>query len=528
MQAPWAAAPAGWRRRVVAMGFFATGLWFTDNNDTSMHCSLQYLGEGSGRSPATRFFRPRTPLRAALARVLGGALLGMAVQGVCQAQTFAPLLELARSNEPAYLGVKTNLEAAKARTGQAIGALLPQVSITASTNANHREYHTRDSPILPAEDRYNSHSAQVSVTQPLWRYASIAGWQQAAAVEAQVTHQMAAADQELVVRLATAWLDLLAARDQVLFASRQVAAAERQWEVAYRGSDMGMTSAPQAAEARARFDQARSDALAADTDAQLKRAALEQMVGPLREMSPPFLRDDVELADPGGMALERWLAAVDTGNGNIRAALEAYEAAGAEVRKQQAGHQPTLDLVGSYGKNSQAVGGFPGQSGYDIKLGNIGLQLNVPIFSGGAQSAKVDEALAQKEKARLDIETARRAAVLAAKQAWFGWQAGAARAVAGQQALRAAQAALQVARMGAERGLKTDLDVLQADQQWHGAQRDWRKGRYEQLAANLKLKAAAGVLAAEDVTALDALFVPSPPGTEPARAGTVAARGEEI
>jgi outer membrane protein len=267
--------------------------------------------------------------------------------------------------------------------------------------------------------------------------------------------------------------------------------------------------------------------MTAETEAQIKLASLEQLVGALKDFKAPRMIDDAVLADLSGDKLVPWVQTLETGNPAIRAALQAFEAADAEVRKQLAGHQLTLDLVGTYGKNSQAIGGFPGQAGYDIKQNSIGLQLNIPIYSGGTQSAKVVEAVAMREKARLDIEAARRAASLAAKQAWFGWQAAYVRAQAGRQAVTAAQAALRAARMGRDQGLKMELDVLQAEQQLRAAERDLRKGRYDQVAAHVKLKAVAGRLTVGDVAALDRLFVafgeeargplPSIPPADPVR-----------
>lgn len=434
-------------------------------------------------------------------------IFAMIVAMPCPAQTLSALLDLARSSEPTYLGAKTNVQAAKARTDQAFGALLPQISASANTNANDRSYHTRIDDTPTADDRYNSNSAQLTITQPLWRYASIAGLQQAEAAALQAEQQLAGTEQDLSAKLVSAWFDVLAARDTVAFAAQQEAATSKQWEIARRGLELGTGGLPQAEDARAKYDQARAEAMTAATDVQLKRASLEQLVGALKDFKPPRMIEDAVLADLGGDTLDHWLQALDTGNPGIRAALHAFAAADAEVRKQLAGHQPTLDLVGTYGKNSQAVGGFPGQAGYDIKQNSIGLQLNIPIYSGGTQSAKVAEAVATREKARLDIEAARRAATLAAKQAWFGWQAARVRTQAGQQAVKAAQAALQAARTGRDTGLKMELDVLQAEQQLLAAQRDLRKGRYDQVAGHVKLKAVAGMVTAKDVTALDKLFV---------------------
>ena len=451
--------------------------------------------------------------------VLAGILAAFS-NAACRAQSLSSLLELARSSEPTYLGARTNVEAAKARTDQAFGALLPQISASANTNINDRSYQTRIESMPTTDDRYNSNSTQFTLTQPLWRYANIVGLQQAEAAALQAGHQLAGTEQDLSSRLVAAWFDVLAARDNVSFTVQQAAATRKQWDIARRGLELGASGLPQAEDARAKYDQARAEAMSAETEAQIKLAGLEQLVGTLKEFNAPRMLDDAVLADLSGDQLDKWLQALETGNPAIQAALQAFQAADAEVRKQLAGHQPTLDLVGTYGKNSQAVGGFPLQPGYDIKQGTIGLQLNIPIFSGGTQSAKVNEAVANREKVRLDIEAARRAATLAAKQAWFGWKAAYARAQAGQQAVKAAQAALQAARLGRDTGLKMELDVLQAEQQLLAGERDLHKGHYDQLAAHVKLKAAAGLVTAEDLAALDKLFVASDgKAREPAPAG---------
>lgn len=432
---------------------------------------------------------------------------GVVFSPLCHAQSFSALLERARSGDPIYLGARTGVDTAEAKKRQAVGGLLPQVSISANTNSNDRDYRTRSSSVPPAQDRYNSNSSQVTLTQPLWRYANIVGWQQADSIAAQAVHQLAGAEQDLFSRLVSAWSDVLAARDSVLFTRQQAEAAQRFWETARRGEELGTHGAPQMEEARARFDQAIADALTAETESHLKQAALEQIVGNLHGFVAPFIREQAELADLGPEKLEVWLSRVEEQNPAILAAAKAFEAASDEVRKQRAGHQPTLDLVGNYGKNSQSVGGFPGQAGYDIRTGSVGLQLNVPIFSGGTQSAKVDEAIAQQEKARHEMETARRSASLAGKQGWFGWHAARSRAQAGWQGIRSARATLQAAQIGLEKGVKTELDVFQAEQQLRAATRDYRKGRYDQLTSYVKLKAAGGMLTVGDVQALDALFV---------------------
>lgn len=433
-----------------------------------------------------------------------------------QPLSLSDLLERARASEPTFQGAKAAVSTAQAREDQAFGALLPQLSASAGTHANSRNYETRDDVTPRASDEYNNHSTQISLTQPLWRPADVAGLKQARIMVAQAEYQLTAAEQELAARLVEAWFDLLAARDAKAFADQQVAALEQQWRVSARAEELGAGSHPQTEDALAKLEQAKADAAVAETDIELKRAAMEQWVGPLPEFTLPHLNGSVALIDPAAQALDVWLQEVEAGNPTVLAARQAYEAAEAEVRKQRAGHSPTLDLVASYGKNSQAVGGFPGQAGYDIKQGSIGVQLNVPLYSGGTQSAKVAEALAQEERASQEVEAARRSAVLAAKRAWFAWRGAVARAAAGAQSIRAARAELTRTGRGSERGLQTRLEILQAEQQLRAGQRDFCKGRYDQIVSLIRLKAAAGTLLLSDVTGIDGLLVPLREAADPA------------
>lgn len=431
---------------------------------------------------------------------------------IAHAETLSYLLDMARINEPAYLSAKAAVQAARARTDQAFGGLLPQINVTANVNFNKRKYLTRSSEVPPAQDQYDSDSEQITLTQPIWKRPSYIGLQQAETAAFQAEQQLANTEQELLAKVVSVWLDLLAARDQVLFTQRQIAVAEHRWEEAKRGFELNYIGRPELEEGKAKLDQAMTEEVSAETDLNLKRAALEQIVGNVDQLTPTFMRTDAELADLSGEKLKAVLESVEAGNHNILAAIQAHESASHEVRKQQAGHQPTLDLVASYGKNSQAVGGFPGQAGYDIMLGTVGLQLNMPIYSGGTQSAKVDEAVAQKEKARFDIDAARNLSILSAKQAWYGWYSAYLKARAAGQAIKAANSALLAATVASRNGLKFETAVLEAQQKLSEAQRDYSKSRYDQVVNFVKLKSIMGVLINEDITALDALFVDMPAG----------------
>lgn len=427
--------------------------------------------------------------------------------------TLAALLAGARGNEPTFLGAQATAQAAQARARQALGAFLPQVSATANTTTNRRNYETRVDGIPEAEDKYNGNAWQVTISQPVWHYANFAAYREASSAADQAQYQVDSTEAELTSRIVSAWFDVLAARDGIDAATSQEAASRQEWVMRSRGAELGTAGAPESEEAHAKFEQARADALSAQNEYLGKLAALEQLVGPLSAFDPPVMNDDATLTDLDGDTLATWLSAAESGNPALRAARQGLEAADAEVSKQWAGHQPTVDLVATYGRNAQAVGGFPGQSGYRTKQNSVSLQLSLPIFSGGTQSAKVSEAVAQREKARQDVEAARRAAILAVKQAWFGWQAARGRAEAGREEMKAARIGLALARKGRESGVKSELDVRKAQQQWAAATKDWRKGRYDQIVSHVKLKAAVGAITVGDVAAIDLLFVAEPART---------------
>lgn len=256
--------------------------------------------------------------------------------GIGHAETLSSLLDMARINEPAYLSAQAAVQAANARTDQAFGSLLPQINVTASVNFNKRNYQTRSSGVPPAQDQYDSDSQQISLTQPIWKCPNYIGLQQAETAAFQAEQQLANTEQELLAKVVSVWFDLLAARDQELFTQRQIAVAQHRLEEAKRGFDLNYIGQPELEEAKAKQDQAMAEQVSAETDLNLKRAALEQIVGTVDQLTPTFMREDAELADLSSKKLKTVLESVETENHNILAAMHAHEAASHEVRKQQA------------------------------------------------------------------------------------------------------------------------------------------------------------------------------------------------
>ncbi len=439
------------------------------------------------------------------AAVLSLILVLLSSAAPAAAQTFREAVELARTTEPTYLGAKASSAASQEKSRQAFAGFLPQVTATANTSFNHRDYRTRDGQSPSALDSYNSNNGQINVTQSLWRPSNWIALRQAETVVSQSDYQLAAAEQDLLARFVASWCDTMFARDSVLFYTRQVDATRQQSEILKRGVELGTAASPGLEEALAKHEQALSERVSAEMDFHVKIAALEQLLGPVQSFVPPFLSYGIKIQDLINEPLEEWLQRAER-SPQVLAAAQALGAADDEIRKQRAGYDATLDLVGSYGRNAQQVGNFPGQSGYETKLGVVGLQLSIPLYAGGGQSAKVGEAIALREKARQDLAATQRAARLAVKQAWYGAQAATTRHSAAMQAVKASVVALRAASGGITAGLKTDLEFLQAQQQLEAARRDVNRVRYDMITSLVKLKAAAGQLNEDDIQLLDKVF----------------------
>ena len=318
---------------------------------------------------------------------------------------------------------------------------------------------------------------------------------------------MLAAEQDLFVRFLQGWFGIMSARDNIHFTAKQSAAALKLRSQATRAAEIGLASESELEDALARHEKTLAEEAAAAADEEAKISALEQIIGSIQYFTSPLLAEQPPMDDFLDNPLSHWLELAETSNPAITAATYGVHAANEEISKQRAGHEPTLDITGSYGYTSQGAGITPKQQGYTNTQGTIGLQLNIPIFSGGGQSAKVREAISLRGKATQELESARRGVRSACKQAWFGIQSGIARHKAATYAVKSATTNLQAATSGQARELKTELDVLQATQQVYGALRDLQNARYDIMLNKIKLKAAAGQLTTDDVIVLNAAFL---------------------
>ena len=420
--------------------------------------------------------------------------------------TLGEAVDLALRNDPVFLAAQAGLNVSRERSAQALSTLLPRLDATASTVHNRRDY-TYEAPANTSLlEKYNSNAVQLNLTQPLWQRAKYISLTQADIAVQQSDYQLAAAGQDLRVRLVQAWFDAMQARDEAVFNDANVLAMKRLWEQVARASALGVAPVTELEDARAQYDQALADQAVAESGQGIKLAALEQIVGPLAQAALSALPDPFTPPDLHRDTLEQWLVQAEASSPVILAAQRALDAAGEEVRKQRAGHEPTLDLVASYGKSAQGAGISGGQNGFESRLDTVGIQLNAPLYAGGGQSAKVREADAMRQKAKYELESAVRHVRSTVKQAWFNWQSARVRQQSALQGLKRATLTVKAAESERDRGVKVELDVLQARGQGEKALRDLYKARYDMVVSYFKLKAATGQLQGDDLARLDKGF----------------------
>jgi outer membrane protein len=412
-----------------------------------------------------------------------------------------------------FAAARAALEAGREKLPQGRSGLLPTVLLSGSSGGpatawTESETRARATGIS-TKTQYNSNGWTISLSQPIFRWQNWIAYTQSQLLVGQAEAQFVLARQDLIVRAAQAYFDVLLAQDTLATAQAQKVAIAEQLESAKRNFEVGTATITDTHEAQARYDLTGAQEIAAENDLNVKRQVLRTVIGKEPD-GLKNLRTGVQLGGPQPADIAKWVEMAETESALVLISQVQMEYATREVEKQRAGHYPTLDLVGS--KNRSAVSNsatLPG--GSDTNSTTIGLQLTIPIFGGGSGGfgyvmSKDREAVALKEKATADLDNARRTAALNARQAYLGVSSGLAQVKAYEAAITSSQSAVDSNKLGYEVGVRINIDVLNAQSQLFDTRQKLAKARLDTLAALLKLKAAAGSLGEEDVAAINALL----------------------
>lgn len=402
----------------------------------------------------------------------------------------------AAAHDATYAAAQSAYRAAQERIPQARAGLLPNIGLNANTRYNDVEGSL-------FSDEFNSNSWGVTANQPIYRAQNMVSYGQAKVSVQLAEYQLKASEQDLILRTARAYIDVLAAQDNLTFTLAQKDAFAEQLASAKRNFEVGTATVVDTHEAQARYDLAISQEITARNVLEIKRRALRNLTGrevnTLATLTPepmPFAPDPANV--------DEWVSRSQQDNLDVRIRQQAKEIADKEIDRTRAGHHPTLDLTAGY---TDASNQNFGTVQIDTQSTYVGLEFALPIYQGGLVSSQVREAVANQERFRQELEDALRNAALQTRDAYFNVLSTQSQVKALEAALASSMKSLESTQVGRDVGVRTNIDVLDAQQQVTSAQKELALARYLSLIALLNLKASAGTLTAADLEHIDRMLV---------------------
>jgi len=425
-------------------------------------------------------------------------LASLALPGSAMAGGLLDNYLLARDNDPQLKAADATRLAQGETKDQSVALLLPNIGISANTDKTSSETKSNFAFNPSRDETFSSKGYSLVLTQPVYHHDYWVGLRQADATVAQAEADYGTAKQDLMIRLASGYFDLLAAQDNLDFARAEKEATARQLEQAKQRFEVGLIAITDVHEAQAQYDLTVAQEISADNLLSNAREALQEITGQY-EQAPQLLQAEIPLLSPEPNDIEQWVKKATDQNLGLKSAQFARQVASEETNRQRSGHYPTLDVVAST-SHSESNSAFGSERDTD----QISLQLNVPLFAGGAVSSRTRQAAYRAEAAKQTLLQTRRSVVRQTRNAYLGVIAEVSRVKALKQAVVSSAKANEATQAGFEVGTRTIVDVLLSQRELFRAKRDYARSRYDYILNTLRLKQAAGSLAQPDIAAIDA------------------------
>ena len=431
------------------------------------------------------------------------AASAMAVCAQSAVMDFRQVYQAALEQDASIRASRAAADSGRERLPQARAGLMPQVSANAGRNFNDLNSTSPNilGELTTTNDKYFSDTKALQLRQPL---VNMQRWLQFEQAKSLVAESEATLDrdlQNLVVRVAGAYFEYLMADEQLELVLAQKKMYTALVDAAKKGLTAGSGTRTDIDDAQARLDMASAQELEARQNQDQTRRQLEvlinQPVGSVAKLNVPALK----LVGPQPANLDEWTLKAEKNSPEMKAMQARLDAARREVSKSQAGHLPTLDAIAQW-SNSGSENITRINSRYENK--SIGLQLNVPLYSGGYVNSTIRQAVAEQTRAEESLEALRRDLGVRVHKEYRGVSEGVMRVRALEQAVRSAQQMLMSTQMSLKAGSRTQLDVLNAQQQYTLALRDLAQARFIYLMSKVKLASLAGddaVASVDDVNA---------------------------
>lgn len=434
--------------------------------------------------------------------LLAAAVLGTCLCSPSWAIDLAEAYRLALVNDSTIRESRATAEAGREKLPQARAQFFPNIGFTSNRAHNNLETTSMFQGQSRSDTRqYDSSNSALSVKVPIYRKQLFAQYDQAKAQVAAANAMLEHDEQSLVVRVTEAYFNLLLANEQVTLLDIQRRAFETQGDAARKAFQAGTGTRTDVDEAQAKLDLTIAQQLEAKQAADIMRRRLEVLVNqPVTEIAPVDVRK-LELKPPTPATLEDWTELADSASPEVAAGRAQIEVARGEVERVRAAHYPTLD---AYAQVTRQLSDNPNTVDTLYNQRSVGLQLTVPIFAGGYVNSQVREQLARLEAAQSKLEEVRRDLAVRVHQEFRGVTEGLAKIKALERAVSSAEQLVTSSRRSFQAGVRTRLDILNAEQQAGQARHDLAQARFTYMASHLRLKALAGGLKAENIDEINA------------------------
>ncbi|WP_024301286.1 TolC family outer membrane protein [Pseudogulbenkiania sp. MAI-1] len=402
----------------------------------------------------------------------------------------------ARGYDAAFAAAGYDRDAGHEKAPQGRAGLLPQVGLSAD--------YSRTNLLEPSSHgSFSGYGAGVQLTQPLFDVGKYTGYQKGKTASALADTRYAASEQQLIVDVAQAYFDVLLAQDTLASTQATKKAFASQLEQAKTAFEVGTATITDTHEAQAGYDGAVAQEILAESDLEIKRNALRRLTG-LDPLGVQAVTPNLPLDQPTTIGLDDWTAQALANNLDIKAQEQNLQLASQDLTEKRGQHLPVVSLTAGYSDNTD---NSPFNSFAQTRASSVGVQLTLPLYAGGGIDSRVREAAANENSAKDKLEASRRQVREQVRQAYLGVTSGAAFVKAQQQLLVSAKSKLDSTRLGKEVGVRTNLDLLQAEQEYYNVQTQLAKARYSYLLAKLQLAQAAGRLGPEQLAEVNAFIV---------------------
>ena len=381
----------------------------------------------------------------------------------------------------------------------------PVVNFNAGTAITHTDiaFNTAGVPFPGGAQSFSGYQYGVEAHQPIYRQQNLVGLEQAKTQVSLADKHLYLTQQALMLRTTFAYFEVLLTQDKTALLTAQKAAILSQLEQAKANFEAGTNTSTDVNEAQARYDLVVAQELAAINDHQIAEQAVQAITGEIPQSLAPV---NASLkAHALEQDMDKWLEVAAINDLNIQIHQDSVKLAEQAIDYANAGHLPTLDAVASV-SDSYASSSYYG-FGSDLKSASVGLQLQVPLYQGGGTSSRVRQAVLNKQKAVNDVDIARRQTSQDTQRAYLNLNTSIAQVKAYEQALISSQSQLDSTHVSYDVGLRTSVDVLNAQQQLFSAKRDLLQARTSYLVNIIRLKAVTGVIAESDLVDINQQLV---------------------